>query len=206
MTNINIAIWKQLARYNLLLRPCNQLGDLGIMNTFGKHNKLWNSILLISLSTILLYICCYRVNEKPGLWFGDEIGYFSSAAYFMGFDWSDQVSSQLAYYGLGYGFFLIPAFFLCNTLKQLVNYSLHLNVFFICCSFLLGIRLLYRIHGRKSFAISCICSFVSALYVNNLVQIQMGWPECLNVLLYWIILNLFYDITQNDTLVKYAMY
>ena len=66
----------------------------------------------------------------------DEFGYWTAAADFVGFDWSECASLN-TYYSFGYGLVLAPLLLLIKNPIDVYKLALILNVFFIQLSFLL---------------------------------------------------------------------
>ena len=123
-----------------------------------------------------------------------------------GFDWSSLVSEQLGYYGIGYGLFLIPGFLICKSADGLMGYTVILNVFFSFISYNLCCRLLWKINNRNSFGLCCLASMIATLYINNIVQIHMGWSESINIMIYWLILNAFSNVIEKSRIVDYVVF
>ena len=154
---------------------------------------------------ILVLIALYRLYDKPGLWFADEFGYAGTAAYLGGMDWADQIKN-IAYYGVGYGLLLAPAYLLCNTSQQVIYYANSFNFIMLIGVFELSVRFLKKLkYDEQSKVIIYLCSLFSTLYINNLVQLQMNWTETLNLFLYWLILNLLINLLQKNRLRTYIL-
>ena len=173
-----------------------------------KYNleKINRLIIFIICGSIIVCFLGYRIGDKPGLWFADEFGYFASAAYATGINWSSLVSEQLGYYGIGYGLFLIPGFLICKSVKGLMVYTILLNILFLLVSYCLCCRLIWKITGRNKFGLCCILSMITVLYINNMVQIHMGWSESINVMIYWIILNAFSNVMEKSRIIDYVIF
>ncbi len=171
------------------------------MRLNGKRKE--NLIHIFAILGIFL-ISSYRIFEKPGLWFADEFGYAASAAYFAGMDWSEQISN-ISYYGLGYGILLIPAYKFCSSARQIMLYVDILNLILLVLSFELSVRFMKRFFADLDSLNIYIYAFFSILYINNLVQLQLAWPETLNLFLYWITLNLIMDVFIEKKVIYYAL-
>ena len=172
----------------------------------NNSERIYRLVMFLICGCIVIWSLSYRLWDKPGLWFGDEFGYFASAAYVTGFDWSSLVSEQLGYYGIGYGLFLIPGFLICKSADGLMGYTVILNVFFSFISYNLCCRLLWKINNRNSFGLCCLASMIATLYINNIVQIHMGWSESINIMIYWLILNAFSNMIEKSRIVDYVVF
>lgn len=178
------------------------------MFVYLKNNldKIYRLVMFLGCGCVVIWLLGYRLWDKPGLWFGDEFGYFASAAYVTGFDWSSLVSKQLGYFGIGYGLFLIPGFLICKSAEGLMAYTVILNVFFGFISYSLCCRLLWKITDRNKYYLCCMASMIATLYINNIVQIHMGWSESINVMVYWLILNTFSNVIEKARIVDYVVF
>lgn len=161
---------------------------------------------LIHICTLLslILISSYRIFEKPGLWFADEFGYSASAAFFAGMDWSAQISN-ISYYGVGYGFLLIPAYIFSTSAKQVMLYVAVLNVILLLFTFEMIIKFLKRFLVKTDFFLIYGCAMFAILYINNLVQLHMAWSETLNLFLYWLALDLVMSLIWTNKLRYYIL-
>lgn len=161
----------------------------------------------------LLFICSIIVcimdiicgTGKPGLWIEDEFGYFGTAAFISGFDWSEAYSG-LGYYGFGYGILFIPAFLLCNSVQQLMTYTLCVNVILLVCTFLLAVRLTRKLFPEVHILVCYLCVLTVTTYINNLAQIQMGWSETINFFLYWCAVNTYYNVISSNRVKDFGLF
>lgn len=153
---------------------------------------------------ILVFLALYRVGEKAGIYFGDEFGYFSAAGFFAGYDWSEQIS-HLGYYGIGYGICLIPAFWFCRSVQQLMTYAVVLNCCFLLMAYVICLKVLKNLTISKSDEITAVMALFAISYVSNLCHLQMGWSETLNVLIYWSCLYVFYKMYSTEKNIYYIL-
>ncbi len=144
-------------------------------------------IVLIVLSIIIFYFSSLQVkNSLSILNQNDEFGTWQGAAWLLGLDWSEVVSTN-GYYGYGYGFILafFIKFFGHNTVFM-THMAMYFQVFMhISCIFIAW----YCI--RKIFpsinAIACvIASSVSILSISDLFYNYMFFSECILRFLVWL--------------------
>lgn len=147
---------------------------------------------------IALIAIDYRLFEKPGLFLGDEFGYMATPAYLCGFDWSEQICHIGGYYGVGYGILMIPGFWFCKTVQQMTLYILIVNIILYSCSVILSFILLSKILGKENYIKISICTIVVSLYISNICYIQIAWSETATLVLYWLTLNLLYDVIKGE--------
>lgn len=159
---------------------------------------------LLICTVIIIIVGTIYSSGNEGLWIEDEFGYVGAAAYAAGYNWS-QLYSPLGYYGFGYGLFLIPAFFLLSSFRQIMIYASVINTIFLALSFLLAARLIRRLFPEKKADICYISAMVAGLYINNIAMTQMLWSESLNLLLYWCILNIMYHIFDRGYVRDYIL-
>ena len=107
----------------------------------------------------------------------DEFGYWTAAADFVGFDWSECASLN-TYYSFGYGLVLAPLLLLIKNPIDVYKLALILNVFFIQLSFLLLCSIFENISEKiSSKKILLICFSVSC-YASNVFNTKLTLSEC----------------------------
>lgn len=174
------------------------------INNLYQRKKIIRILWMIILWTIIYLIINYRLYDKPGLYLADEFGFISAPAYMSGFDWSDQISN-ISYYGIGYGLLIIPGFYICKTVQQLTIYIQVINILLLFCAVTLCYQLLYKLFSRENFIKVGVCTIAVSVYISNICFLQMGWSESMNLVLYWLILNLLYEVIKGGKLFKLLM-
>ena len=65
----------------------------------------------------------------------DEIGYWSNAAFFSGYDWSS-IANSIGYYSYGYSIILAPVLYFTKNPMLSYQIAIILNGVFLACGFL----------------------------------------------------------------------
>ena len=110
-----------------------------------KKDRLIDTLIFISCFVLLCYIYGRNINKVSTVWeLGDEAGYLSNAAFFLGYNW-DSVRAVLPYFGYGYSLILVPSFIFSDNGIQLVQGACFTNLFcilgiFVCLNILTDYR------------------------------------------------------------------
>lgn len=146
------------------------------MRINSKKNFKINSLnLTIILSIILFVVYSLWLGKMPSPFFTDEVGYWGCGAFFAGIDWTS-VTSKMAYFGYGYGFFLFPLFLLGDS-KLIYEGALVLNIFFIECVFLMLAYLLNKMFSKQYEIENIFCAFTSSMYSAYIVYSHTTMSE-----------------------------
>lgn len=143
--------------------------------------------LYIAFGIIFVLISMLRFiqYDKSIMVWGDEFGYWSGAAYFLGIDWSEVVSTN-KFYGVGYGLILAPVmkFFGYNAIlmKQVsvVIQGILLSSCIFVCFYIC--RYYYKL---KDSLICLAISLISICYVSNIVYVNLTVVEVILCVIVW---------------------
>ncbi|MGN0390931.1 MAG: hypothetical protein ACI4L2_08960 [Wujia sp.] len=150
------------------------------------HNK--TIILNVMAIIIIVAVASIYIKDSYGLKIvGDEFGYWSSAAWLAGYDWTD-VASFNEYYGYGYG--LILYFILKLNLSYRATYQLALcvNVVMLVGIYFIAYKLINKLDDKLNIYIRVAIAMSSVLYTGVIYYTQFTMCETLICLLYWIII------------------
>lgn len=145
-------------------------------NTLNKKKQ--ECILLSILGMTLLLMVLFHVYYLTGIQHAyDESGYWSAAAYLLGFDWSD-LSEYNLYYSYGYGFLLavIMKFF---SQKYIYIFAVVLNAILLLLEMLVVNYCLKRLATRLSMEFRVAISFVVIIYPYNIFYAHLTVSEVL---------------------------
>lgn len=162
-----------------------------------KKEKNNDNMIFFVCFLVLLIMYGKNIDRVCTVWeLGDEAGYLSNAAYFLGFNW-DSVRGVLPYFGYGYSLILIPAFLLSNNGVELIQGVCLTNL--IC---ILGIFIALSVLGRKLYdsynkriiyfiaMIVCLIPYLSANTYKVTCEVFLSlWHLILTLLLYWSLKN-----------------
>lgn len=118
---------------------------------------------------------------------GDEFGYWGNAAYFVGVDWNELISTQ-SYYSFGYSFFLIPFFLLEIPMSLAYKGALIINILFLCGIYAFSYLVIKKIYPQINVCLLSIICGVCVLYPSFIVYAKTTFCETLLVLVYWVLI------------------
>lgn len=162
--------------------------------------------LVIHKDGLLILVCCiglliitltYLQEKNVPYVLGDELGYWTSAAYFSGRDWSG-IASINGYFSFGYGLLLMPLFLLKDPV-MMYRGGILMNAFFLLSSFLLACHAGEILFSKIKKEIIVIFAFITSIYPSYLGYVQTNMAECLLLCLSWVTLNLLLSIEKKDT-------
>lgn len=150
---------------------------------------------------LIAIICLYHITDLYGpVVVPDEMGYWAVGAELAGKDWSGIMSSA-SYYAFGYGLFLTPLFFLNNPVLAF-RVAILLNVIFLECIYLLGIKissLLFPYLSKKNYA---LLALLLCLYPFNLFYVQTTNAELPMTFLFILLLYLVISYLQKKRIIQ----
>lgn len=127
----------------------------------------------------------------------DEFGYWTAAANFLGWDWSDSASVN-SYYSYGYGIVIAPIIYLFKSPELVYKVTLFQNMIFLVIGFYILVNLLKKIYTNISIHVIVFVSFVTTLYVGNVFYSVMTMSECYIWMLFLLVTNWIYDYFVNE--------
>lgn len=128
---------------------------------------------------IIIIICLgmYRIKEQyVPIILMDEFGYWSNAAYFAGYDWSE-INQFNSYYSYGYSFLLSIIIRLCANSQNLYRIAIGLNIACVCCMFLGLIKIGIMLCDKASKTYIIVVSLISVLYPSIIANMHVAWCE-----------------------------
>ncbi len=167
-----------------------------------KKNLPAGGALAISLvySFIILIVSLYNLGNLNQIYIlHDEFGYWNNAAFLAGYDWSG-ISSMSPYYSFGYSIVLTPFFFFFSDPVNMYRAAIVLNALLYVFSFLLSVSCTKRLFRDLSFPFTATVCLLTALYCNNLIQVNMTWSEALLYFLFWLLIYSFIRYEETDSL------
>lgn len=139
--------------------------------------QLFKNKLYIFFFLLFLLITLFGISNKtiPFI-FNDEFGYWSSAAYFAGYDWSG-ITSQIAYYSYGYGVILSVLLRLCRDTILAYRLAIVLNAIWWILEFYFLTKIGIYLFSRTDRHITIFFSACATMYCGNIAQKNYTWPE-----------------------------
>lgn len=158
----------------------------------------YEKIMLIIAALIILVIHLRYINRLylPYL-LDDEFGYWSNAAYFVGFDWSNAIMNS-PYYSFGYSFILAPLILFLHDPVTIYRAAIVVNAILMTASFFLSFSIAKTLApsvNRKLLVVVVLCV---SLYPGFLTESQFALGECLLLFICWLLLWCFLELSDKS--------
>ena len=119
------------------------------------QNKIWESVLMYSGAVLILILVLWNIKDLKIIHvLNDEYGYWASAAFFAGKDWSE-VTANSNYYSYGYSLLLSIFMRLFDSPEMMVKGAVVLNGIFLAAAYFLTVYC-----GKKLFPRRRIIGFI----------------------------------------------
>lgn len=159
--------------FKLKIKNIIKTGNIGLLVAF-----------IIAISLIVI-VQSRHIGSLYAPWVNnDEIGYWGSAAYFAGYNWSE-ILKYGAYYSYGYGFMLFPLFILFEDPVMLYRAAIILNIIFMIIVFLIAYRIVRLLYDSISQYMSILLALIALLTTNVVTYAEIAWSETLILVLTW---------------------
>lgn len=157
---------------------------------------------IICIGAIVLVSVPYIINLRVPYLHTDEYGYWGSAAFFAGYDWSN-ITSTNGYFSYGYGLFLSLLFRLVDNAFVRFKLALVFNSVFIIGLFLVLNQIIDIIYqGLLNNVIKKAVCLAASLYCSVVSYMGITLPECLLTFLYAVNVWLFILYVKKPTTKK----
>lgn len=136
------------------------------------------------LAVFIISIWYLKENYSLKVW-GDEFGYWQSAAFLTGKDWSS-VASTNSYYGFGFGILLAPIMLLFGHDAMLMMHAALVMEALMLSSCVFAAYLCVNYFNAEIKGIMrALIAFVPVVYPSNILYVNMTMAEILIVTLIW---------------------
>ncbi len=161
---------------------------------------------VISLGVFIFVITCWNLGKLNQICvLNDEFGYWGTAAYFAGYDWTG-LSGTSPYYGFGIAPFYALLFKVFKDVTIIYKGAIVLNAFMLVAAFFLSLSCCKKMFPRMAdFYRILFCTFLT-LYPNNLVQSQIAWTETILYLWFWVCCYMIISIYEKPRRYKAVLY
>lgn len=163
--------------------------------------------LFIFFTVSAVFLLCIQNLGKLNLPYiaDDEYGYWSSGAFFAGYDWSN-VTQHVGYYSYGYGIILAPIIKMFSDPKLIYKIAIAFNALFVALSFILiystGKKLFTGMNKKIIYAVSLLL----VLYPSNLFQSNIAWAETTIMFCFWLANFFMVKAIQNRSPLYYVLW
>lgn len=156
----------------------------------------------------LLFLFCYfgfYISKVYGFAIlPDEFGYWTYAARWQGYDWSE-FTSLSSYYSYGYSVFLLPIFALFRNPVLAYRAAVTLNFLLLIADFFMLKYLIVELFVKKDKKMASIFSAIALLYPSWLYYAKTTMIEIVLMTFYLLIVVLLYQFIQTEKKVYLAL-
>lgn len=157
---------------------------------------------LIILGGLLVIFMCglFRLSMHFGVCvLDDEFAYWGMGAQMSGLDWTELLATT-SFYSYGYGILLIPLYLTGLSAALMYQIAIVINTGLVMVSFTLAYWVAGQVFPAVDKKLLALASLLITLYSNNIVQMHIGWGECLLYCLFWIVMALVCRVIQKRKL------
>lgn len=155
------------------------------MNRYRDARK--SEMILLGLAMLVVFAASVRYlgeNYSLKVW-GDEFGYWQSAAYLTGKDWSS-IASTNSYYGFGFGILLAPIMLLFgHDSMMMLHAALVLEALLLSSCVAAAYLLIGYFNNQVKGITRILIAVVSVVYPSNILSVNLTMAEILVVTLIW---------------------
>jgi hypothetical protein len=179
---------------------------IGFKNYICIDNDHKRESIFLFITCFIIFIIYIHNYQQIGLFtvLDDEYGYWGTAAFLAGYDWSNSVS-QIPYYSYGYSLILVPLFWIFDDPMHMYKAAIILNGVFLSISFLISYMISQNIMlGINNYYRIAICAVV-AMYPTYIAYSNIAWPEALLIMVCWILAWCFINLTNESKLYIFVL-
>lgn len=130
------------------------------------------------MGLILCAILCIDIKSEMTIHIAtDEFGYWTGAANFLKWDWSNCASLN-SYYSFGYSIFLLPILAVVKNPVLSYKTAILLNIIFIELSFFKLFKIFRKIFNETNEQFVLFSSFIVMCYSANIINVKLTLSEC----------------------------
>ncbi|MDY3250500.1 MAG: hypothetical protein SOX32_09165 [Candidatus Choladocola sp.] len=164
-------------------------------------------ILFVILGAVLFGVYIFNLEKLryPSIML-DEIGYWSSAAYWDNKDWSGVMGTFSSYYSYGYSVILYILMKVAKSPQSLHQLAILVNVVMILISFFIANKVAERIFPNVKYYIRLSICFLAFFYPSTQYNIHVAWSETYLMFLFWISVWCIINIYQKARIFDIILY
>ncbi len=152
------------------------------MKSIRRLNK--EKVLTILFCLLIMAMYVYRFAEqKMPIVLLDEFGYWSTGAFFSGYQWSE-IAKFNSYYSYGYGIVLGLLIRLFGKSDVLYQSAITVNMLMLIGTFLLSKRIIKKLYPQIGGIKAVMAAFIAASYPSNYSNMHIAWAELFLTFLY----------------------
>ena len=135
-----------------------------------------SSLCICTMILIIFYLQNIDKLRLPAILL-DEVGYWSSAAFWNGYDWSSLMGNFSSYYSYGYGIFLYLLMKIFKDVELLHQAAIVANVVMILCGYYLLRIIIKKFYPQISNMALNIGCMIPLFYPSIQYHTQTAWSE-----------------------------
>lgn len=173
------------------------------MHAIHTNKKVHIIEILVLLVVLMAFFRHFNSHSFPSI-YNDEFGYWASAAYLNGYDWS-KVFSITPYYSVGYGIIIALIWKIIPDITIVYRFILFLNYVWLIGSFFLIKKTIKKLYPDEPFYIYTLVSLCSICIPSNFIQVNYTWPEIFLFLIFCAITYTVVCVIQHSTLLNCSL-
>lgn len=151
----------------------------------NNREKIYSVLLKFVCGLIIFETVIWNLSELNQISvINDEFGYWGTAAYFAGYDWTG-LSGTSPYYGYGVGIIYFLLFKIFNNPVTMYKAAIVLNAAMLAGAFYISLICAKKIFPNISGYFRILFCFLISFYPNTLVQSQYAWTETVLYVWFW---------------------
>lgn len=157
----------------------------------AREKRIRNNIIFSGIVVLLFFIPFLHISVRglPYV-YNDEFGYWASAAWFTGKDWSG-IISNIPYYSYGYGVILSLIIRITGSMSRAYKIAIALNGVWLAFGFCFLYRTGEEIYSDIDKTHLALAALAATVFSSNIVEVNYSWPE---VFLFFLFCFLFYFV------------
>lgn len=167
-----------------------------------KENKIWIAVGII----LLLLINVRGLNQmKVPTILHDEMGYWTTAAYFAGYRWSG-ITEVFSYYAYGPGIVFSIFIRLFQDMVKVYQAAICFNVVLMFVIYGMAYKICGMLFKDTSCMIRVLAAVVSLCYPSYIMNVGIAWAEYFILFAIWINIFIFIKLLNSQSVLKIILY
>lgn len=166
-----------------------------IKNEAASRKSLYIGVFILEvMSLVIFFVNIWHAGSMSVIHvLNDELGYWGTASYFAGLDWSG-VMGNIPYYSYGYSLLLAPVLLIFGGGSAAYHAAVVLNSLLLVGAFLLSCSTARKLFPEADKLLVYCCCFCVSLYPAFVVNASVAWCEAFLIFAVWLTVRLFLSL------------
>ncbi len=165
-------------------------------------SKLW---IYVGLLFVLTLNIPSMINLKVPTILHDEMGYWSNAAYFAGYDWSG-ITTAFSFYSYGISIFLAIIMTLIHDMILVYKMVMCMNVILLIMMYFMSYSICGFLDDKSKTIVRVMASVISLCYPTYVMNIGIAWAEYYILFFTWLNIFVLVWILKKDAWYKMIIF